>query len=747
MFKPRPKQQEVLSYTDGKMGVSAVPGSGKTVTLSYLAAQLVASGVLEDDQEVLVVTLVNSAVDHFAGRVADFVQQRGLLPHIGYRVRTLHGLAHDIVRERPALVGLSDDFQIVDERAADQIRQDAVEAWLRSHPYAADDFLALDLEEGKRDWVRRAQWPWLVSDIALSFIRQAKDLQITPPELRDHLDRFPQPLPLVEMGWAIYADYQRALAYRGAVDFDDLIRLALRALELDEEYLERLRYRWPFVLEDEAQDSSELQETILRRLVGPDGNWVRVGDPNQAIYETFTTASPEFLRNFRKEADVEARELPNSGRSTQSIINLANYLIDWTQEEHPVKEVRSALVPPYIEPTPPGDPQPNPPDDPSQVHLIAQKFTPGEELRAVGDSLARWLPEHPDETVAVLVPRNDRGFAVVSELKKRGLEYIEFLRSTRSTRETAGALGNIVHYLADPTSPVKLARVYKVWRRRDRDDPEARHRLETIVKTLRKCRQVEDFLWPRVDRDWLVGLEATEVATTVGEQLAEFRELVRRWQGATLLPIDQLILTLAQDLFHEPADLAVAHKLAVVLRRASETHPDWRLPELTQELAVVAKNERRFLGLSEDDIGFAPERHKGKVVVATMHKAKGLEWDRVYLMSVNNYDFPSALPHDSFISERWFVRDHLNLEAEALAQLEALLPEDAGVSYQEDRATQEARLSYAAERLRLLYVGITRAKKELIITWNTGQRGDQQPAIPLIALQTFWEGQVHGSAD
>ena len=747
MFKPRPKQQEVLSYTDGKMGVSAVPGSGKTVTLSYLAAQLVASGVLEDDQEVLVVTLVNSAVDHFAGRVADFVQQRGLLPHIGYRVRTLHGLAHDIVRERPALVGLSDDFQIVDERAADQIRQDAVEAWLRSHPYAADDFLALDLEEGKRDWVRRAQWPWLVSDIALSFIRQAKDLQITPPELRDHLDRFPQPLPLVEMGWAIYADYQRALAYRGAVDFDDLIRLALRALELDEEYLERLRYRWPFVLEDEAQDSSRLQETILRRLVGPDGNWVRVGDPNQAIYETFTTASPEFLRNFRKEADVEARELPNSGRSTQSIINLANYLIDWTQEEHPVKEVRSALVPPYIEPTPPGDPQPNPPDDPSQVHLIAQKFTPGEELRAVGDSLARWLPEHPDETVAVLVPRNDRGFAVVSELKKRGLEYIEFLRSTRSTRETAGALGNIVHYLADPTSPVKLARVYKVWRRRDRDDPEARHRLETIVKTLRKCRQVEDFLWPRVDRDWLVGLEATEVATTVGEQLAEFRELVRRWQGATLLPIDQLILTLAQDLFHEPADLAVAHKLAVVLRRASETHPDWRLPELTQELAVVAKNERRFLGLSEDDIGFAPERHKGKVVVATMHKAKGLEWDRVYLMSVNNYDFPSALPHDSFISERWFVRDHLNLEAEALAQLEALLPEDAGVSYQEDRATQEARLSYAAERLRLLYVGITRAKKELIITWNTGQRGDQQPAIPLIALQTFWEGQVHGSAD
>ncbi|MEE8389213.1 MAG: UvrD-helicase domain-containing protein, partial [Anaerolineae bacterium] len=122
-FKPRPKQQEVLEYTAGKMGVSAVPGSGKTYTLSALAAQLVASGVLEDDQEVLIVTLVNSAVDNFRGRIAGFIEQRGLLPHLGYRVRTLHGLAHDIVRERPALVGLADDFQIVDERESDRIRQ------------------------------------------------------------------------------------------------------------------------------------------------------------------------------------------------------------------------------------------------------------------------------------------------------------------------------------------------------------------------------------------------------------------------------------------------------------------------------------------------------------------------------------------------------------------------------------------------------------------------------------------------
>ena len=745
MFKPRPKQQQVLDYTSGKMGVSAVPGSGKTLTLSYLAAQIVASGRLKDDQEVLVVTLVNSAVDNFTGRVAGFVRERGLLPNLGYRVRTLHGLAHDIVRERPALVGLADDFQIVDEREAGRILQEAAAAWLRVNPHIADEFISPDLDEGKQKWVRRGQWPDLVTGVARNFIRRAKDLEGTPDKLTSH----PSPFPLVEMGAAIYADYQRALRYRGAVDFDDLIRLALQALERDRDLLERLQYQWPFILEDEAQDSSRLQEQILRLLAGPDGNWVRVGDPNQAIYETFTTADPKYLRRFLEEDDVQARELPNSGRSTRSIIALANYLIDWTQAQHPVEAVRDALAPPHIEPTPPGDPQPNPPDDPDQVRVIAQKFTPQEELRAVADSLARWLPEHPDGTVAVLVPRNNRGFDLAAELKRRGLEYVELLRSTRETRETAGALGNLLNYLADPASPKKLATAYKVWRRGDREDEEANKQLEWVAKRLSKCRQVEDFVWPRLDRDWLTGLEMeTEFPDTCPEhgrrihaQLSKFRDLVQRWQEATSLPVDQLILTLAQDLFTEPADLAVAHKLAGLLRRMSASHPDWRLPELVEELAIVARNERRFLGLSADDRGFDPERYKGQVVIATVHKAKGLEWDRVYLMSVNNYNFPSARPHDQFISEKWFVRDHLNLEAETLAQLEAVLAEgDLPVyEYEERDVTQEARQEYAAERMRLLYVGITRARKELVITWNTGRRGDQQPAAPFIALQTFWE--------
>ena len=744
MFNPRPKQQEVLAYREGKMGVSAVPGSGKTQTLSYLAAEIIARGVLDDDQEVLIVTLVNSAVDNFRARIGSKVREIGLIPNLGFRVRTLHGLAHDIVRERPALVGLEGDFQIVDERAADQIRQEAAFAWLRGHPYTLDEYLNPELDESRRDWVRREQLPDLVSGISNSFIRSAKDWQLTPGELIEKLSALPVPLPLAEMGAEIYGDYQRALAYRGAVDFDDLIRLALEALMADEAYLDRLRLRWPFILEDEAQDSSRLQEEILKLLVGERGNWVRVGDPNQAIYETFTTASPHYLKRFIQMPDVVERQLPNSGRSTQSIIDLANRLIDWTIMEHPLEAARDALSLPHILPTPPGDPQPNPPDETGRVDLVLKKYSPQEEVTAVADSLARWLPEHPDETAAVLVPRNQRGFDMVNELKRRGIEYIEILRSTTSTRAAAGALGNLLSYIGDPQSAKKLAKVYEVWRRDDREDELAWQVASRASALLRKCGKVEDFIWPRLEQDWLEELLLAGEQEPVYQGLLEFRGLVQRWLGTAVLPVDQAVLTLSQDLFKEPTDLAIAHKLALILRQASEANPGWRLPELTEELAVVARNERRFLGFSPEDTGFDPDVHKGKVLVATVHKAKGLEWDRVYLMSVNNYDFPSGKEFDSYLPEKWFLKDKLNLEAEALEQLKAALSTDEYSWYNEGQATQEARLEYISERLRLLYVGITRARKQLVITWNSGRKGEMVAADALLALHGFWETDIQG---
>ncbi len=740
----RLSQQEVVTgYTGGRMGISAVPGSGKTHTLSYLAADLILSGNLDLNQEVLIVTMSNSAVENFSQRIGALVKSEGLLPGMGYRVRTLHGLAHDIVRERPGLVNLANDFSIIDESEANKIREQVVLAWMHSNPGFFEAYLNPEVGDSKRDQLTGKFLPDLLQKIANNFIRYAKDLELTPADLRRHLENLPAPLPLAEMGCAVYQEYQRSLSYRGAVDFDDLIRLALAALRSDPSLVDRLHYQWPYILEDEAQDSSRLQEEILRILVGENGHWVRVGDPNQAIYESFTTANPKHLIDFINSPGVRRKELPVSGRSTRAIIKLANHLVDWTRQRHPNPDVRDALHLPHIRPTDPGDPQVNPADDSGKVYFHVSRLTPVEEINSVVASLRNWhatqqeLPEEERETLVVLDLRNERGTAIAGELRKHGIEPVEFLNTTTSTRLAAGTLTHVLRCLANPQSARHLAKAFSVWRRDQRKDEDARPANQRAGELLGKLKHVEDYLYPQPDKDWLENSELAIHEPQVWNLLVEYREIVRRWHGAVLLPIDQALLTIAQDLFKEPADLAIAHKLAVVLRQASQSHPSWQLPELSAELEVIALNKRRFLGFSDEDAGFDPNKYRGRIVVTTMHKAKGLEWDRVYLLSVNNFDFPSGAQYDQYVSEKWYVRDRLNLEAEALEQLKVALSHDEYTWYEEGRATLAARTDTIRERLRLLYVGITRAKRSLIVTWNTGNNGKQQPALAFLELANF----------
>lgn len=731
MFKPRPKQAEVLAYKAGKMGVSAVPGSGKTATLSYLGARLVAQADLQPHQEVLIVTLVKSAVGHFAQSMAKYLKEEyQLLPGWGYRVQTLHSLANTIVRERPALVGLADDFTVLDERASEDILQEAVEDWVRLHPDAPNSYLTE--EDYNNPSVRHHRWHQLVQDVARGFIRSAKDRQVSVSAIERAVGQSQQDFGLVGMCLSIYQQYERSLRYRGALDFQDLIRLALRVLTLDEDYLMRLRERFPYILEDEAQDSSQLQEAILRLLVGEHGNWVRVGDPNQAIYESFTTANPRYLRAFLREDGVVARTLPNSGRSTLSIIALANALIDWSlNHPHEAVRERKPLDLPHIEATLPDDPQGNPPDMPKMIHFQAEGYTADEERKVVIQSVKRWLEENPDNTCAILLPINASGASMVQALREANVPYVEHLRSTTGTRATIGALMYILAYLVEPRESGRLMQVYRVWQRDERGEEATEERIKAIATRLRGIKALEDYLYPRLN-DWL---EAQEISDELREHLRAFRDVVRRWQLASGLPIDQLVLTIGADLFQTDTEIATSYQVALYLRRYAELNPQARLNDFAEELRQIARGNRAFSGAGDEDTAFNPEAHRGKVAVLTLHKAKGLEWDRVYILSANNYTFPALDSYDTFMSEKWFIRDNLNLEAEAIEQMQCLL---GGRVYQEGRATQEARIEYSAERLRLLYVGITRARRELVVTWNNGQRGNALEARAVTALRSWW---------
>ena len=730
--KLRQSQEKILAYRSGKMGVAAVPGSGKTWTLSHLAAKLIMNSNLEDDQEILILTLTNSAVDNFSSRIGKILHDSKLIEGFGYRVRTLHGLANDIIHIRPELAGLPNDYAIIDSQETTAILDEEVHRYLKTHPEFFDDLVNLDAPDRQIQKFKADDFPKLIRDVAGAWIQQAKDLGQAPADLQFLIDQHEEGTELVNACNKIYSAYQTGLKNRVGLDFSDLITLAYRCLQNDPTLLSLLQYRWPFVLEDEAQDSSALQQKILELLCGADSNWVRVGDPNQAIYESFTTANPELLKGFIRQNNVRAVDLPESGRSCPAVISLANNLIDWSSSRHPNMNVRDALSLPHIKPTLAGDPQQNPADRPDSLSLNARLFTPQEEIGFLIKDINAYRAAHPQDTIAVLATLNSRVAVLSDTLAKTGLPVCtELIRLAEPVRLSAGAVANILLAINYPEFPANLRAAFKVIHRADQDNAERWESIEAAGKWLAGIKQTESFLYPASNQVWKQEASDYGLDDAQNYLLEAFRLLVYDWHQAATLPLDQIIQVVSMDLNLTQAETAAVYRMAVYVKDLQQKNPESPKAALIQELIEIAKNKRNFTSFREDKGGFEPDAHAGEVVVATFHKSKGLEWDKVYLTSCSNYDFPSGDPGDSYIAESYVLKDRLNLQAEALAQMQSMLEGKPLEDFHRGYAAFSARDTYIRERLRVLYVGITRARKSLTITVNNG--GGRN--IPSLALK------------
>lgn len=711
------------------MAISAVPGSGKTFILSVLAAELIATQLEALDSTVLMVTYQRSAVDNLKQQVGQRLRDRGL-PNAGYEVRTLHSLGHEIVRMQPALAGVSDDFEVADERRTTHMLETATRLWIEAHPDRWELLVAgLDDPSAQRRSREIAQ------EVAKAVIQLAKNLRHRPAEVRGRLAALdPEEAAqffLLDMAVGIYELYELQLQTAGLLDFDDLVSRAATILAEHPDVADRLRQRWPFVLEDEAQDSTPLQEEMLSRIAGPDGNWVRVGDPNQAIMGTFTASDPDYFRRFLEREDVIPRDLPNSGRSSRRIINLANHLVRWVCEDHPIPEVRErAFRLQLIEPTPAGDPQPNPDDRHSRI-VIRGYADLDTELDDVARRAARYAGQHPDHTVAILVPTNRLGYQMSERLRDLEASYVELLRASAGSRGVARTLASLVRFLGEPLHRRNLVAVYEALVDYAGIRPQGpRH--TRITTLLNSVQQPERLVYPEPGQSILDalppipgGLSRREVHT-----LERMQAVLAEGFKAVTMPVDELVMTLAQQRFDQPGELAIAHRIAVHMRRLHDANPEWRLPHLADELYTIAAGELRLPGLDEQELGFEPA--PGEITLTTLHKAKGLEWDLVYIVSVTPFNFPGT-PDEVVIG---YHEGLGNPVEEADAQLRGLMGHADEQSLRS--ASESAKLELIAERLRLLYVGITRARRYLFLSWSRSRRGVQEgKALALQELERF----------
>jgi len=710
MIQLRPAQKAVMAYTGGRMAISAVPGSGKTTTLSLLAAELVAA---RREGQVLVVTFSNAAASNFKHRIAGFLQERRLPRQAGYDVRTLHSLAHLLVQEHAVLLGLDPEYRILDEREAASTRLDAANRWMERHRETWLDFIR-PAAGGRPDDRTIRRWREQTVDIAATVIRNAKLGQSRPDLLPERLSDLPDSpeLALARMGASIYALYQQQLETRGAVDFDDLIWLACTLLQDNPALLSGLRARWPYILEDEAQDSSPLQERILEMLAGPDGNWVRVGDPNQAINATFTSADPRNFRRFCRRPGVYFVTLDQSGRSAGCIMDLANNLVRWACERHPEPDVRPrAFEYQQIRPVDAGDPQPNPPDEESGLVLNREFDRWQDELADAAERAIQYSRRFPERTLAILTATNVLADELGKILRGKGVEFDELSRTPASARHVVQTLATTLDFIADAANPRKLSALFTalvdagLLPLASAADP--RH----IARLLSSCRP-EAFLFPEAGQNRRTALPPRDETTSDDfVALDQFGERAARWVRAALLPTDELILTVGAELFRSPFDLATVQQLAATVRRIADDMPALSFPDLAREVHDMAFGPRGLTQSSRYELGFEPQ--KGRITVATMHSAKGLEWDLVYLVGCNRDWFPLQI--EDCYSRGISFTEGADTQAEIAALVRTLTSgEPAGAR----SPTREAQLELIAERLRLLYVGITRARRNLAISWS-----------------------------
>lgn len=741
----RPAQEEILKYENGRLAISAVPGSGKTFTLSLLAAQLIGAGRITPatDQQILIVTYLNASVDNFKARIRQRLEALELPSDRGFDVRTLHSLALEIVRLASSGLGAEGDaLNVLDDTQSSHYLALAVDGWVEQN---LDLWLAFLPEDSPQ---MRARWRDITARTARAFMRAAKNERYRPEEILrrltlddDHQSSINQS-PLLQMMGGIYGRYQTLLTRQSVLDFDDLIWQAADLLQHRPDFAAQLRQRWPYVLEDEAQDSVPLQEVLLETLTGLNGNWVRVGDPNQAITSTFTAAHPRFFNAFMDRPDVSGRPLPNSGRCAPLIIGAANTLLNWVIDKHPVPEVRRyTFRRQAILPTPAGDAQPNPPDSEAAIRIKVYKHREDEELPAIARLTAKYARQRPDHTLAILVPTNQIGYDIADHLDELDVAYDNLLRGSGHEREIAAAMHAILAILANPLDTRALvaahASLHALGHPAALGPLEGLDRFHTI---LRSVYQPEVFLFPWDEAQWTAAFPAGVVSDDDWQHFRRLADFLRRMFQMRDLPIDDLALTLGDELFahssdvHE-GDLAIAYQIATILRRWRDMQPEWRLPELAAELADVANGRRRLPLPSPTDYGYEPE--PGRITLTTQHSAKGLEWDAVFLVGIDGFWIPGTLD-SPFLG----VHDFLGGDptAEASAQLRYLMKGEAGI-YPERSATDSAHIEIISERLRLLYVGITRARRFLHLSRSraTRQYSKERDAEPTTVLGVLYQ--------
>jgi len=288
-----PEQRSAVEHDTGPLLLLAGAGSGKTRVITYrIAYLLLQRGVAA--REILAVTFTNKAAREMRERVVELVGRKRAE---GMLIATFHALCVRILKEDIGRLGYKRNFSIY--AAADQTR-------------LVRDLVERSATDGRKFDADRILW----------LISAAKN-RLIPPERFE----FRSGDPYEEMAAAVYPRYQKALKAYNAVDFDDLIMLAVHLLQEHAELLEKYRQRFRYLLVDEYQDTNAAQYLLLKLLAGGHRNLCVVGDDDQSIYGWRGADLGNILEFEQDFPGTRVIRLEQNYRSSGNILAAANAVI------------------------------------------------------------------------------------------------------------------------------------------------------------------------------------------------------------------------------------------------------------------------------------------------------------------------------------------------------------------------------------------------------------------------------------
>ena len=570
------EQQQAVQHTEGPLLILAGAGSGKTKVLTVRIAHLLAQGV--NPYEILAITFTNKAAKEMKSRV------EGLVGDVANRIwlSTFHSFCAKFLRfELDNFLGYNSNFTIYDTSDSQAVIKAALKALNLDDKYYPVGAMIAAISDAKNKLL-----------FASDFRKQARDFY--QQKVAD-----------------VYEYYEREWRKNNALDFDDLLLVAVKLLQSNEAVLDKYSKRFRYVMIDEYQDTNHAQYLLAKLLASHWKNIAVVGDADQSIY-AWRGADIQNILDFEKDyPNCTSIKLEQNYRSTKIILDAANAVIE-NNEGRPKKNLWTDKT-----------------EGAKIQHFTAQ--SEHEEAAFIGDTIAKKHDIHgvPYGDMAILYRTNAQSRVLEEALIKRALPYIMVGGTKFYDRKEIKDVLAYLRVLYNPFDDLSLLRIINV--------PKRSIGATTVAKLQDYARANGTSLFMTLTQLHLVD----SIKGKTKEKLEEFGilifTLVAEMEDRTVLDILESILDrtgyLAQlEESTDPQDQARAENIGELLSVAKDfqdTNPSGTVEDFLEQVALV-----------NDVDSF--EQEESKVTLMTLHAAKGLEFPIVFLGGLEEGLFPHS---------------------------------------------------------------------------------------------------------